>query len=129
MFVSKYGKTYDSADGTEQSFDGRGGPAGAAPGSQRGGQIGRERWEDDGGPANDVAAPALASQPAWSVLSLHDLNELIRRERTADDPARLLREAERARRRAAAARQRDDDERAAAERAARDRYRNAWENA
>lgn len=126
MFISKYGKTYDKADGTEQSFEGQGSPA--APGSQRGGLIGRERWEDDGGPANDLPAPALASSPPWSVLSLHDLNEAIRREQRADDPARLRLEAERTRRRADEARLRREDERAAVARAAADRYRNAWEN-
>ena len=126
MFISKYGKTYDNADGTEQSFDGPGSPA--APGSRRGGQIGRERWEDDGGPANDLPVRQAASQPAWSVLSLRDLNELIRRELLANDPARLRLEAERARRRAAATRQRCDDELAAHARAVRDRYRNAWES-
>jgi hypothetical protein len=127
MFISKYGKTYDSADGTEQSFEGRGSAAGA--GSQRGGQIGRERWEDDGGPANDLPVPQIESQPAWSVLSVRDLNELIRREGQADDPSRVRREAGRAERRAAAARRRDDDDLAARERAVRDRYRNAWETA
>ena len=123
MFVSKYGKTYDSADGSEQSF----GPV-ARAGAQRGGQIGRERWEDDGGPANDVPASPIASKPAWSVLSLHDLNESIRRESRADDPARLALDAARAERRAAVTRQAAADGAAAAARATADPYRNAWEN-
>jgi hypothetical protein len=125
MFISKYGKTYDNADGTEQAFADAGSRGGA--GSQRGGQIGRERWEDDGGPANDLPVPQAASKPPWSVLSLRDFNELIRREGLADDPARLRLQAERAKRRAAAVRQRDDDDLVARQRAVRDRYRNAWE--
>ena len=125
MFISRYGKTYDSADGSEQRFEGPG-RAGDA-GSQRGGEIGRERWEDDGGPANDAPAPVLASRPAWSVLSLHDLNEKIRDELRADGPVRRHVERACAERRAAQARQRDEDHLAAAARADRDRYRNAWE--
>ena len=126
MFISKYGKTYDDADGSEQS-DQRSRPS-AGAGSQRGGQIGRERWEDDGGPANDSPVAAAATRPAWSVLSLHDLNESIRREQRADDPLRLRLEAERAQRRADDARHRREDELAAARRAIVDRYRNVWEN-
>ena len=123
MFISKYGKSYDDADGSEQQIDGPGRNVGA--GSQRGGQIGRERWEDDGGPANDLPAHERQLRPAWSVLSLHDLNEQIRRGLQADNPARQRRKVER---RAAQERQQADDDRAAAARAAGDRYRNAWEN-
>jgi len=94
-------------------------------------QIATERWEDDGGPSTDpaVAAPGKFSRkPAWSVLSLHDLNEAIRREQAADDPARLEMESariERARIRAVDAR---DAKVASAARAVRDRYRNDWEH-
>ena len=125
MFISKYGKTYDSADGSEQSFDGavRAGNAG----SQRGGEIGRERWADDGGPANDLPAPALAARPAWSVLSLHDLNEKIRDELRVDNPVRRQLQLAREERQAAQARQRAADNFTVAARATRDRYRNAWE--
>jgi hypothetical protein len=126
VFVSKYGKTYDSADGSEQ-VDVRGGPP-ARPGAQRGGQIGRERWEDDGGPANDRPAPLSAGAPAWSVLSLRDLNEHVRREHGADDPERLRADAERDGRRAVQLRQLAADTEDTAARARVDRYRNAWEN-
>src|SRR4051794_36264684 len=107
MFISKYGKTYDSADGSEQSFDaaGRAGNAGW----QRGGEIGRERWADDGGPANDLPAPALAARPAWSVLSLHDLNEKIRDELRVDNPVRWQLHLAREERHAAHAQQRAAD--------------------
>ena len=37
----------------------------------------------------------FASKPAWSVESLRDLNEAVRRGRRADDPWRLRQDAER----------------------------------
>lgn len=126
MLTSKYGKTYDTANGSEQRFESSMHPD--RPGSQRGGQIGRERWEDDGGPANDEPVPVLKSQPAWSVLSLHDLNNLIRRESSRDDPARLRLDTERAERRDIRTLQRDANNVADAVRARDERYRNAWEN-
>ena len=125
MFISKYGKTYDDADGSEQRFDGAAAPR---PGAQRGGEIGRERWADDGGPANDAPVPPAAPRPAWSVLSAHDLAAAIRRETSADDPARLRLEAERAERRADESRARAADRAAADADAKDDPYRNAWEN-
>ena len=126
MLVSKYGKTYDDADGSEQCTEGA--PAPAAPGAQRGGLIGRERWEDDGGPANDLPVPAHAARPSWSVLSLGDLNAAIRREQRAGDAAKIRADAARAEQRSASARQRAADGDAGAARAKNDRYRNAWEN-
>ena len=124
MTVSKYGKTYDRSDGSEQNFDEASGPR---PGAQRGGEIGRDRWADDGGPANEQTAPPPAPRPAWSVLSSDDLEAAIRREHP-DDPAAVRVEAERAERRAADARARAADRDAEAERAERNPYRNAWEN-
>jgi len=125
VFVSKYGKTYDDADGSEQAFDGAAPPL---PGAQRGGQIGRERWEDDGGPANDALLPPAAPQPAWSVLSARDLDAAIRRDRLSDHRARARVEAGRAERKAAESRKLAEDRAAVAARARADRYRNAWEN-
>jgi hypothetical protein len=89
------------------------------------------RFDDDGGAPRDpppVAAGELTQKPAWSVLSLRDLNEAIRRERQADDPARLAMEAGRAARAATRAAEALEDELAAAARARRDRHRNPWEN-
>jgi hypothetical protein len=124
MSVSKYGKTY-GADGSERSSDADPGPR---AGSQRGGEIGRQRWDDDGGPANDATAPAAPAKPRWSVLSAGDLAAAVRREARADDPERVAMETALAQRRAAEARALAGERRAAEQRAKRDRYRNAWEN-
>ena len=121
MTTSKYGKTYDASDGSEQTFDGASEPR---AGAQRGGQIGRERWADDGGPANDSAPTPPAPRPGWSVLSAHELDAAVRRE----SPADVRVEAERAERRAAGSRARAAGRDAEAARAKSDRYRNAWEN-
>jgi hypothetical protein len=124
MSVSKYDKTYE-LDGSEQSYASDPGPR---PGAQRGGQIGRERWEDDGGPADDSAAAATSKKPGWSVLSAFDLAAAVRHQGRADDPDVVAAESARAERRAAEARARSADRDAAEVRARRDRYRNAWEN-
>jgi hypothetical protein len=99
--------------------------------TQSAGQIAAERWDDDGGPPNEspVASPGKFSRkPEWSVLSLEDLNEAVRRERSADDPARLEMESARVER--ARIREVDAGEAkvAAAACAVRDRYRNDWEH-
>ena len=124
MSVSKYGKTYE-ADGSERSSEADPGPR---AGSQRGGQIGRERWEDDGGPVNDAPAPAAREKPRWSVLSAGDLAAAVRRQNRPDDPERVALESAWARRRAAEASAVASDRRAAEQRAKLDQYRNAWEN-
>lgn len=90
------------------------------------------RFDDDGGAPHDppppVAAGELTRKPAWSVLSLRDLNEAIRRERLADDPARLAMEAGRAARAEIRVAEALADKFAAADRAERDRHRNPWEH-
>ena len=123
MIVSKYGKSYDTSDGSEQSCEesARRGATGAAG----------QRWEDDGGPLSPrpaAGAGEFTTRPAWSTQSLADLNEAIRREHRADDPARLRQEAERAERARLSLAQAAEDRLAAQDRARRDRYRNAWEN-
>jgi len=127
VIVSKYGKSYDTSDGSEQSCED------SARRTQSGGQAARQQWADDGGPLDDLptdpVVEELTSKPAWSVLSLEDLNEAIRRERRTDDPVRLQYEFERAERRRMEAVQVQNDRLAAAARAYRDRYRNAWEHA
>lgn len=121
VFVSKYGKTYDEADGSEQRDVSA--PK-ERPGAQRGGEIGRERWDDDGGPANDREPAPLAPRPAWSVLSLGDLNDAIRK---ADDASRQ-RVARAPTERAATGIRVAAERSVAAAQALADRYRNAWEN-
>lgn len=141
MIVSKYDKSYDTADGSEQSDrkpDTRGAREARAEERDT-----RQRWEDDGGgragaggggerpggsaAADLVFAGELTSKPGWSVLSLRDLNEAIRQAR---DPARLRAEQSRQLDRRHEREARDRDEKAAsATRAERDRYRNAWEHA
>jgi hypothetical protein len=121
MIVSKYGKTYDTADGSEQES------TGTARGARSNGQA-RERWEDDGGPLIDANAEVVGEKPAWSVLSLCDLNEAIRREGRADDPARLRQASERRERLKLRAAEIHTDQAAASARAERERDRNAWEH-
>jgi hypothetical protein len=124
VIVSKHGKTYDTADGSEQQFDPRQSSSSRERAEVR---ADKGRWSDDGGASAQpplVIVRELAWKPAWSVLSLKDLNEAIRRER-ADEPARRLREAEEAERRRVRAVIVEAD-RLAEE--ARNRYRNAWEH-
>jgi hypothetical protein len=125
MIVSKYGKSYDTSDGSEQSCEE------PARRGQSGGWASGQRWEDDGGPVGHPPAAGtgeFTSRPSWSTQSLADLNESIRREHRADDPARVRQEAERAQRDRVKAAHLAEDRTAAAARARRDRYRNAWEN-
>jgi hypothetical protein len=120
MSVSKYGKTYYES-GSEQAFDGTNEPR---PGAQRGAEIGRERWEDDGGLVNTPPSPPTA-RPAWSVLSSRDLGEAIRREQQADDSSRVRLAVER---REASRRRLAADAAANVAYALKNHYRNAWEN-
>jgi hypothetical protein len=125
VIVSKYGKSYDTANGSEQRFQA------AAPRAQTDGQSAKQRWEDDGGPLfiePPTAAAGAAWKPAWSVLSLRDLNEAIRLERQANSPARLRQEADRAEHQRMLATHVEEDRIADAARADRDVNRNAWEH-
>jgi cell division septum initiation protein DivIVA len=125
VIVSKHGKSYDTSDGSEQSCQGPASP------TQTDGQAAKGQWEDDGG-RPDRQPPEIVRQlawkPAWSVLSLADLNEAIRREDRGDDPARVRQESERAVRRMTQAIQAHEDRVAAAAEAEQDRYRNDWEH-
>ena len=115
MKVSKYGKTYDTADGSEQHFeDGK---------DATGRHLKRElrsdtrRWQDDGGRID-------ALPTAWSVLSLRAMKAALaawlKGEPTREQHAAERAESERGRAITAA----DNKARAAH----RNRYRNAWEN-
>src|SRR5437762_9494878 len=82
MIVSRNGKSYDSSDGSEQPHG-----ASAAP-RERSEREEINRWEDDGpGPHAHATAAAddVPRKPAWSVLSLRNLLEAVRRLGRADD--------------------------------------------
>ena len=119
MILSKYGKSYDTSDGSEQQ---------SHAASRRSNGQARERWEDDCGPLNENHPVLVGEKPAWSVLSLRDLNEAIRRELETEGAARLRQESERRDRLKRRAQEIDADNAAAAARVERDRHRNAWEH-
>jgi hypothetical protein len=98
--------------------------------AQASGQVARRRWEDDGGRGGEllVFISERGLKPAWSVLSLRDLNRTIRMEKRPDNPRRLQEQAQRVNRergRAAEVTQEKEDR---AIRAKRERYGNAWEH-
>ena len=126
MIVSKFGKSYETSDGSKQR---RGDGATPEPGS---GQTAAQRWDDDGGGASKPADPpppaASEVKPAWSVLSLHDLKEAIRRASHADDPENDRQRQARSAREHACAAAAVESRRADAARVWCDRHRNAWEH-
>lgn len=123
MIVSKYGKSYDTADGSEQQQEPR--HLSRGPANDDGSA---ERWADDGGaaarPPPAANARSRSKKPAWSVLSLRDLLKAIRPGKRPESAAAI-------RDRQDGDRQRDRqvkaDASAQAARIDRDRYRNAWE--
>ena len=134
MIVSKYSKSYDTADGTEQQFkdpqrhDGQGDGQVADKNSMK---TAGQRWDDGGGSlpaATPPLYPVAASKPAWSVLSLADLNESVRLEYSPDSPVRLKREADETERRRLRAIEVEQDRVATLADMERNRYRNHWEN-
>lgn len=125
MIVSKYSKSYDTADGSEQQHGGN--EAEVLPVVDNGSSD--RRWEDDGGSAED-AAPATsagpdATKPAWSVQSVRHLLDAIRASKL---PATAADKQERAQARSARAFQADVDRQTESDRIERDRYRNSWEH-
>jgi hypothetical protein len=122
VITSKYGKTYDTADGSEQQS---GIEERKAPTDR---EAAKARWEDDGGPSTMPCSMVLAEKPPWSVQSLQALNEAIRRSNDPDDAARAQQESERRERESVRVAVLQRDVAARARRAERDRYRNPWEN-
>lgn len=123
MIVSTFRKSYDTADGSEQRFDGRC----TTPVDRSQARIARQRWADDGGTSGErpeSAAPLVLHKPRWSVLSVAALNEAIAQNQRAQSHFRL-KESERAAHANASALAARTEAMAAAH---RDRYRNAWEN-
>ena len=136
MIISKYSKSYDTADGTEQQFkdpqrhDSHGDARTADKDSVK---TAGQRWDDDGGslpaaPPPPPLYPVAASKPAWSVLSLADLNESIRLEYSPDSPLRLKRAADETERRQLRAIEVEQERVATLAYMERNRYRNHWEN-
>jgi len=127
MIVSKHGKCYNTADGSEQQMahvsrdlSGRG--AAKDRGSA-------QRWEDDGG-AVAGARPAtkarsVGKRPSWSVVSLRELLKAVRLTKRPESAA-AIRDGEDGDRKRV--RQSKADDAAEDARIYRDRYRNAWEN-
>ena len=138
LIISKYGKTYDTADGSEQSF---GRPLRRA--AQGEGKAPDQRWEDDGGPCKvkpgDAAAAARATEgppppgqfvtkPTWSVRSLRDLNAAVRLQQWPENPAHAVRAASEAERRRLRAIDGAAERAASATHAQLHRDRNPWEH-
>ena len=125
MKVSKYNKTYDTADGSEQHFKD---PVDSeAKRLRRESDVDNSRWQDDGAPGTLVAPNTPwrgPRKPSWSMLSLREMRLAL---------AAWLRGAG-GREQQASGQTKSDDARsavaakAAATRIHRDRYRNAWEN-
>ena len=126
MIISKYSKSYDTADGMEQQFND---PERFRQTNSP--KTAGQRWEDDGGslPGQAPVLPTeLPSKPAWSVLSLIDLNEAIRLEHWPDNPVHLRRRAEETERRRLRAIEVEEERMATFAHAERHRHRNHWEN-
>jgi hypothetical protein len=122
MINVKYDNSCDTPQGSKQPFGFR------SPQELGRTVAGAARWDDDGGPTVGRGPALFAHKPAWSVLSLRDLNESIRRECDPDDAARTTRDFQRgdgARRRDAA---RDAERAASSARAELNRDRNPWEH-
>jgi hypothetical protein len=126
VIISKYSKSHETSDGSEQQPSYQQ----SAKARPRGGTA-KQNWEDDGGPSNDHAPHAeseVGKKPAWSVLSLRDLNDAIQQSRRADDPWRLHQEAQRLQDRRTSAARTVEANAAAATRGERNFYRNPWEH-
>lgn len=103
MTVSKYGKSYHTADGAEQQDD----PQTVAPLRPREMRQAMGNWADDGGASNDaVPAPIAAAAPVKPGWSLQPLRDLLAAVRTAELGALTQREHDHALASAAAGRAR-----------------------
>ena len=80
MIHSSGGKSYDTADGSEQPHA----SSARTPVNEHRSEI--NRWADDGAPARVRIPPGAvraARKPLWSVLTLRHLGELLRLKRAA----------------------------------------------
>jgi hypothetical protein len=125
MIVSKYGKSYDTSNGSEQHS------AATQPQARGGPSSANARWEDDGGFGGvlSVRHPVvLSAKPGWSVLSLRDLMAAIQRSADPESPERVRQEVRWAEEVAHVAAGERVAAVANAARAEADRHRNPWEN-
>jgi hypothetical protein len=124
MKIVKNGKTYDTANGSEQPVA----ESNITSLQRRQARQATQQWTDDGGSAPIETVSPIAELPAvkptWSVLSLADLNAAILSER-ADEPRRRRIAQEQARLKLEQRAANVAEETARAE---RNRYRNAWEH-
>ena len=123
MIHSSGGKSYDTADGSEQPHA----SSARTPVNEHRSEI--NRWADDGAPARVPIPPgaiSAARKPPWSVLTLRHLGQLLRLKRAARPPAPPPPRGpiESVDRRAQAVQEPNDAHAAAM----KEYYRNAWEH-
>jgi hypothetical protein len=138
MIISKFGKPYDTADGSEQhhaaapeAAAGVRAPRGVQDEQTSRAEASCEKRKNDSGTLlvqPPISPLELSAKPAWSVLSLRDLNAAIRLADWPDNPDHLRRAQENAERNKLDADELEAKRIASSARAHRDRYRNAWEN-
>lgn len=126
MIVSKYGKCYDTADGSEQQQPRVSPEVNRRDPAKDRGSV--QRWDDDGGAAAGARpateARSVDKRRSWSVISLRDLLKAIR---LGEQPESAAAIGDRADEDNARVRQATVDDAAETARIKRDRYRNAWE--
>ena len=134
MIHSKYGKSYDTADGTEQDH----------VGSHISGDVSTpvalaaiaeasagDACDDNGSPLllqPPISPLELSTKPAWSVLSLQALNWAIRDANWSENQANVRRDRESAERRTLGTAELEAERVASRAHAYRNRDRNHWEN-
>jgi hypothetical protein len=139
MIISKFGKSYDTADGSEQHHAAPPQPAGnkrVEPTDVQGERnsapdaLGETRGNEGGTllVQPPISPLELSAKPAWSVLSLRALNQAIRLGDWPDNPANLRRAEEAAEHKKVQARDGEAKRIASRAHAKRNRYRNPWEN-
>ena len=83
MIVSKYGKSYDTSDGSEVPHQ----KTEPSQKPQDSDEAADERLENEGAPVFTAPFEFVdRPKPSWSVLSRRDLNTAIRREKDAGKP-------------------------------------------
>ena len=139
MIISNYGKSYDTADGSEQHHESsrsameieQVASSGVQDEGTLPGDASSEKRKNDASPLlvqPPISPLEFSAKPAWSVLSLRALNRAIRLEDWPDNPANLRRAEENAERKKLQAGEVEAKRIASRARADRNRYRNPWEH-